>query len=61
MQLDRGTATAPVEHHLQDRFCSLYAGFETTAAEGKDVLVDAGIPSNCATALTEIADARIRI
>lgn len=61
MQLDPGTVTDALERRLQDRFGSLYAGFETAAAEGNAALIDAGIPKDQAAALTEIADARIRI
>jgi translation initiation factor 2 subunit 1 len=61
MQLDHSAATDAVERRIQDRFGSLYAGFETTATMGGDILTDIGITSDWATVLTEIADRRIRI
>jgi translation initiation factor 2 subunit 1 len=59
--VDQGEAIEQVGNLLEDRFGSLYAGFEHAAMNGEEALTQANIPSDWAVVLAEIAESRIRI
>ena len=46
---------------IENKFGGLYDGLEKTAREGQAVLLEAGVPENLATAITEVAKERIKI
>jgi len=59
--IDHEDAMTKVGRLLEDRFGSLYAGFESASVKGEDALTEANIPSNWAEAIAEIAEARVTI
>ena len=46
---------------IENKFGGLYDGLERTARAGPAVLLEAGVPENLATAITEVAKERIKL
>ncbi len=59
--LNQEEAVDKIGRLLEDRFGSLYAGFEIAAVKGEDALTEASIPSDWAKAIAAIAEVRVTI